>query len=452
MPQSARPAAEAAAAGTPPAALLRLAALVRLEQRARQTPAAELAFMIVNETHALLPYHQALLFDRERHIVAASGVARPDPQSPYLLWLTQVLRALPASPEATQPLDASQLPGTLAADWSRWLPAHVLWLPLRRAPDEDYGGLLLSRAEPWGEADRQLLALLAESYAASLALAARAPRRQRRLPRRRLLYWLGGLLALGLIGAWPTRQSVLAPAEVVPRTPALVRAPVEGVVASFQIEPNQTVSADQPLLRFDDTQVRSKLDVASRARDVAQAEYLTAAQQAFTDAKAKARLAELQSRVEQQAAERDYYAGLLERLQVRAPQAGVAIFDDANDWLGRPLSIGQKIMVIARPDDVELDVHLPANDPLALGSGAEALFFPNIAPERPLAARVRLVGYSASTGPDGIAAYRIKASFDAGATLRPGLRGTARLYGEPTPLALWLLRRPLANLARWLSL
>lgn len=452
------------AAPPPSPQLLRLAALVQLEQRARLATPAELAFVIVNETHGLLAYRQAVLFDAGGRVEAVSGVALPDADGPYLQWLARAFAALPAAAGDEAParrFGAAALPEALAADWAQWLPAHGLALALASAPGQPgEGTLLLFRAEPWGDADRQLLALLAGSYAQARRLARLAARKSllARLPRgRRAWYRASALLVLALLAAWPIRQSVLAPAELVPRLPALVRAPVDGVIESFQIEPNQRVSAGQPLLRLDATEVRSKLEVATRAREVALAEFQTASQQAFSDVRAKATLATLAGRVEQQAAERDYYATLLERLQLRAPQDGIAIFDDPNDWLGRPVAVGQKILVVARPEDIELEVHLPASDPLLLAAGDALLFFPNVAPDRPLGARLRVIGYTAVPGADGVAAYRLKASLDAGRTgnaadLRPGLRGTARVYGADTTLGAWLLRRPLAVLARWLNL
>lgn len=455
------------AAPPPPSPqLLRLAALVQLEQRARLATPAELAFVIVNETHGLLPYRQAVLFDAGGRVEAVSGVALPQADGPYLQWLKQVFAALPrdddgtAKPAAAEALPqrfgAGELPAPLASDWTQWLPAHGLALALAAGATRE-GTLLLFRAEPWSDADRQLLALLAGSYAQARRLARLATRRPLagRLPRgRRAFFWGIGLLLPVVLAVWPMRQSVLAPAELVPRTPALVRAPADGVVEVFQVEPNQPVSAGQPLLRLDPTEVRGKLDVAARAREVALAEYQSATQQAFTDARAKATLTTLAGRVEQQAAERDYYAALLDRLQLRAPQDGIAIFDDPNDWLGRPVSVGQKILVVARPDDLELEVHLPASDPLLLAAGDALLFFPNVAPDRPLGARLRVIGYTAAAGADGVAAYRLKATLAADSRdgLRPGLRGTARVYGADTTVGAWLLRRPLAVLARWLNL
>lgn len=53
--------------------------------------------------------------------------------------------------------------------------------------------------------------------------------------------------------------------------------------------------------------------------------------------------------------------------------------------------------------------------------------------------------------PGGQLAYRLDARFDE-APPRIGLRGTAKLFGERAPLALYLLRRPLAGLRQSVGL
>ncbi len=85
------------------------------------------------------------------------------------------------------------------------------------------------------------------------------PIRGRRLQRRRpdRGNWLFrrkgklGFLVLALLAglAWmPMRQSVLAPAEVIPKQPVLVRAPIDGVIDRFEVLPNQLVTEGQVLL------------------------------------------------------------------------------------------------------------------------------------------------------------------------------------------------------------
>lgn len=452
--------------------LLRLTTLLQLERRARGAALPELPFVLVNETASLLRYRQAVLWQAGRRggrlggrhggrVVAASGVAVHDPDGPYLSWLGKLLARLAAGPDAHRihafGPEAPAGAGGLSDDWAEWLPRQVLWVPLLAPGDSLAGALLLARDEPWTQAEEHLLSYLGEAYAHAWVLAQRPagrwggglPRARGGLPGRATLAALVVLAALGFV---PVRQSVLAPAEVVPSDPALVRVGVEGVVDRFQVTPYQTVGAGQPLFTLDDTQLRSRLKVAVKARDITQAEYLQAAQLAVVDPKAKAQLSVLQAKVEQQQAEVALVQGLLNRVQVTAPRDGVAIFDDVNDWVGRPVAVGERILLLADPARTELEVRLPVGEALPVDPGAEVLFFLNISPDRPVPARLERVGYRTAPGPDGTLSYRLKAVFEPEREpLRIGLKGTAKIYGETAPLGLWVLRRPLSAMRQWLG-
>ena len=52
--------------------------------------------------------------------------------------------------------------------------------------------------------------------------------------------------ALLAAGAIPVRLSVLAPGELVAAQPAVLRAPLDGVVAQIHVQPNQIVKQGQP--------------------------------------------------------------------------------------------------------------------------------------------------------------------------------------------------------------
>jgi len=440
--------------------LLRLTALLQLEQRARRAARDELGFVMVNETASAIPYQQAVLWQWDGRgagrVAAVSGVAVPDTRGPYLTWLARVLTAVAhdGAAGAIHPFTATDLPEALRAGWEEWLPAHALWVPLTGLHGDLPGALLLVRAEPWSDADRHVLTYLAEAYAHAWVLAqVRRPRVPwaRRWSRGRIGA-AAAVLGLVALGALPVRQSVLAPAEVVPRAPVLVRAPIDGVIDRFHVESNQEVRAGQPLLSLDATALTTRLKVAQKTQEVAQAEYLQAAQQAVFDPRAKARLALLQGRIEQQTAEVDYLRGLLERIEVAAPAAGIAVFADAGDWIGKPVTLGERILMLADPRAVELDIRLPVGDAVALEAGAEVAFFRNVAPDRPVRARVTSIAYRAEPTLAGGLAYRLEAAFDADqAPLRIGLEGTAKIYGETAPLAWSLLRRPLARLLQWLA-
>ncbi len=222
---------------------------------------------------------------------------------------------------------------------------------------------------------------------------------------------------------------------------------------SIQVKPNVEVHRGDILFNLDDTQVRNRYEIAKRSLAVAEADYLRGSQKAFSDPKSKSELALLKAKVDEKRAEADYTADLLARTQVRASRDGIAVFSDPNDWIGRPVVVGERVMLIADPARSELEIHLPVEDAINLEPGAEVLFFLNIRPTEPLAARLSRTSYEAQTTPGGVLAFRLKASFDTrDEPPRIGLKGTAKVYGQRVSLLYYLLRRPLAVLRRWAGL
>ncbi|MBP2301856.1 efflux RND transporter periplasmic adaptor subunit [Azospirillum picis] len=439
--------------------LLALTGLLQLERRARAAPtAAELGFLIVNETLGLVRYRQAVLWrgraGGQGTVAALSGVSVVDRQVPYVMWLRRVLDWIHVQHGPAKPVQlvAADLPPDLARAWGEWLPTRALWLPLPGRRDRDPCALLLARDEDWTPGELHLLGYAADAY--GHAWHALTGRRRRST----WLRWRHGLLAALLAGAavvlaLPVPQSALAPAEVVPREPTILRAPIDGVVDRFEVKPNEPVREGQLLLVLDRTKLQNRLEVARKALEVAQTEYRQAGQQALFDARAKANLAVLKGRMDQQAAEVAYVEELLDRIEIRAPRAGIAIFNDVADWIGKPVTIGERILTVADPQEAELEIRLPVADAIALEPDAEVRLFLNIDPQNVIAARLSYSGYQAEATPDGVVAYRLKATLDpAVAPPRIGLKGIAKLYGERSPLILSILRRPLAAARQRLGL
>jgi hypothetical protein len=431
--------------------LLQLTLLLQLESRARLAPADELPYILVNETADLVPYRQALLWRLDTaKIKAASGVAIPEKNSPYALWLNPVLQHISRTDIAV--FTAADCPSEFAHDWAEWLPEHGLWLPLT-APSGVKYALVLFREDEWKDGEIHLLSYLAEAYGHAFALtqAAQPPRSWlERLRSKRLQLIIAGVVVAAL--CFPMRQSVIAEAEVVPYHANLIRAPLEGVVEKFFVQPNETVSVGQKLFALDMTQLRSRLSVAEETRDIAKTEYLQTTQQAMLDPTAKAKLAVLKSKWDQQVAEVDYVRSLLERCEVTANKAGVTVFDDPNDWLGKPVTQGEKILAVADPQSVELEIRLPMDDLIELEAGNSVLFFSNVTPNDPLPAELSYFSYRASPTPAQVMAYRLKAQFtDTANKPRLGYRGMAKLYGTRQPFILWLLRKPIRTVRLWLT-
>lgn len=444
--------------------LLRLGTLMQLERRARRCTREELPFILVNETATLVPYRQAILWQTDGRgggrVAASSGLAVFDAAGPYMTWIARAMRVLAApvrpegqgGPRIVAPAD---LPDDLAAEWTQWLPRSALWVPLAGPGGILLGGLLLAREEPWSEADTHLFDYLGEAYAhAWIGKEARLDRTAWMRRTRSLRRWgIGAGIALLVLAAVPVRQTALAPAEVIPDAPTIVRAPLTGVIDRVLVVPNQPVEADTVVFTLDTAELGSKLDIAAKVRDVALAEYTQAAQVAVGDPDAKARLTILEAQLAQQELEVAYLRGLLGRTSVVAGAPGVAVFENPNDWLGRPVTLGERVMVVADPARTELEIHLPAADAITLEPGTAVSFYPNATPGRSAGGQVGFVGYSASIGPDGVLAYRLKATMtgDRSADLRIGQRGTAKLYGPRSPLLVQVLRRPLTQVYQWLS-
>ena len=430
-----------------------LSTLAQLEKRARHAgTVSELAFIVVNETLALAPYRQAIVWRRDRpgkgRILAVSGTPVVERNAPFTLWLERVLARLDRGnePAAVRAVGPGDLPEALAAEWSDWLPAHALSVPLAAPNGTILAILILAREQPWQESDSRLIEHLADAYGHAWA-ALLGPRRLRMRPAlRRGRLALKLVIAAAVFGAmWiPVTLTALAPAEVVPLDPTIVRAPIDGVVNRFHVEPNQDVSEGQLLVDFDPTTLDNRLEVARKALAVAQAEYRQASQQAVFDDKSRVQLALLKGRMEERNADVVYAEALFDRIRVRAGRAGIAVFDDPEEWVGRPVTIGERLLMIADPTEAEIEIWLPVADAITLAPDADVRLFLNIAPEQSVAGVLRYASYAASVAPDGLLAYRLKAVFaDDTAIPRIGLRGTAKVYGERVSLFYYLMRRPI---------
>jgi len=438
--------------------------LLELSRRARLADSAEeLAFLAVNDSRLFFPYRQGALWFAAGGVKALSGVVEPETNAPYAQWLDRVCGFLHGSHTEAATVAAIQLPAELAGEWADWLPPHGLWLPFAdpRAADAA-GGLLLAADQPWPE---DAVVVLREWMSAwHHAWKARAPApgwSLRRFglaiaadPRRpwwkqRRIKLAGGLLAVLLI---PVRLSVLAPGELVSANPAVIRAPLDGVIGQFQVQPNQAVKAGQPLFGFDEAGIAARQEVAAQALATAHAEYRQYAQQAVSDAKSKAQLALLLGRIEEKRAEAEYYRDQLARSRVTAPQDGIALFDDPSEWIGKPVQTGERIMRIAAPGDVEVEAWLPIGDAIPLPENAEVSLYLAASPLSAVPARIRYVAHDAVPRPDGSYAYRVRARLTGTTEQRIGSKGTAKISGDWVPLIYWMLRRPLATVRQTLGI
>jgi len=434
-----------------------LSALVQVQKKIRacESP-AELSFAIVNDTRILAEYRQAALWSDDAGVITVPGLPDIDRNSPYIHWIGRFFKKI-GDFSGIRMVTSADLPEPISTAWVDWLPQFALIIPLKTSLRSASCPvvLLLARENAFQEHEIALLEEAAGIYGYAWSYF---------LSRKNWLHkiWpslrkkpLQFVLTTGIIAALfiPLRLSVIAPAEIAPRDPVLIRSPLNGVIDSFHVRPNSMVKKGQPLFDLDATTLSNKLDIAKKAMQVAAAEYRRTQQKAVFDQNSKMDLAVRKGRLDEKATEVKYYSSQLDRIRVSATEAGVTVLADVHDWLGRSVAVGEKVLSIADPEKVEVVIHLPIAAAIPLRENAPMKLFLNVAPSRPFHGEIISVSYRAEPTVEGILSYRVKGRLADGEEIpRIGLSGTAKIYGSKTTLFYYLFRRPLAALRQGLGI
>lgn len=435
--------------------LLQLEGMVRAA-RTQQ----ELQFFFVNETRRLVPYRQAILLippipsSQSYEVRAASSVPVMDRTVPLMQWTERLiaeLRKTSTGPEISH-VTEEDCPEELRPDWKEFTLEYGLWCPLKHPGGQIIGGLWLTRDEPWVDHEVTVLQRLGDAYAYAWRAVGSSNTRRWRWGLSRTMTWILAVVMLSAL-AIPVPMSTLAPAKIVAKEPSIVSAPIDGVIAEIFVLPNTMVSKGQVLFKYEDTTFRSEYEVAERNLDVGMAQYRRAVQGSFVDAEQKSEVPLLKAEVELRETERNYTHERLAKVEVRAEQAGLLLYTDKSDWIGKPVVVGQRIMELANPQQLEVRIDLPVEDAIVLREGASVALFLNANPFSSVPATVSHASYHAEVLPNNMLAYRVTAQLGQGASeFRIGWQGSAKIYGETVTLFTYLFRRPISAIRPWIGL
>lgn len=435
--------------------LLQLEGMVRAA-RTQQ----ELQFFFVNETRRLVPYRQAILLippipsSQSYEVRAASSVPVMDRTVPLMQWTERLigeLRKTSTGPEISH-VTEEDCPEELRPDWKEFTLEYGLWCPLKHPGGQIIGGLWLTRDEPWVDHEVTVLQRLGDAYAYAWRAVGPSNARRWRWGLSRTMTWILAVVMLSAL-AIPVPMSTLAPAKIVAKEPSIVSAPIDGVIAEIFVLPNTMVSKGQVLFKYEDTTFRSEYEVAERNLDVGMAQYRRAVQGSFVDAEQKSEVPLLKAEVELRETERNYTHERLAKVEVKAEQAGLLLYTDKSDWIGKPVVVGQRIMELANPQQLEVRIDLPVEDAIVLREGASVALFLNANPFSSVPATVSHASYHAEVLPNNMLAYRVTAQLGQGASeFRIGWQGSAKIYGETVTLFTYLFRRPISAIRPWIGL
>lgn len=435
-----------------------LLAILRIEAEARNAKdLSELYALMANEPRRLLRARQIFVLrtlSGAVQVAAVSALPAVDRTSPLIRFIERVVERLSADGHGANAADFDLSGYSDRADeTARAYPMqNALWIPLCDRDGGVLGGLLSTREQVWTEREFVVAKRLGGSFQHALVALEGGGSLWRTLPpRRRTLVWsAAATMTLGFV---PVSLTTLAPVEVVPRDPFVISAPIEGVIDEIPIAANSTVEQNTLLVKFDDTTLRNKYEVAEREVLVGRARLRTTTQLAFGDERGRHELAVARADLVVKTAQRDFARDLLGKTQIRAPRAGIAVLGDKKELVGKPMVVGERILEIADPGKVELRIDVPVADAIILKDGAAVKVLLDSDPLSAIAAQIVNSDYQARQSDAGVLSFRAIAELAPSAAIpRLGARGSAQIYGDKVILAFYLLRRPFAKLRQWTGL
>lgn len=418
----------------------------------RQAPSVQvLQLLLVNDAARLCRVPQAMLLEqngsKRTTITAVSSVSAVDANAPLIRWLEQQLAIAQAFCGGNDRRPDKAVRRTLLAEQApggAYPFAEVLLLPIMDRKGRVFALLALLGNQPVQPAGEWIAGQLADAagHAFSALQASRWP--VGKLASRRAI--LLTALAAIVLGFVPVPMTVLAPAEVVAFEPAMVAAPMQGVIATLHVEPNQKVAKGDLLFSYEPVELAARHEIALRKADTAASKLRTIEQEALRAQSGARDLAEARAEHALAQAELDRAGALLGLARVHAPADGVAIFSNRQEWTGKPVQTGERIIEIAQPAQTRFRIDMAVSDAIVLENGTSARVFLDANPLSPVSVEITSRSYRATRSAEGRMVHQLTAQ-DTGrqaAVSRIGLRGTAQVFGDRVCLGFFLFRKPLS--------
>ena len=420
------------------------------------TSAEEMYLLAANAMATLIGAEQSVLWIRrplgKPKVVAIAGLSSVERNIDFTHWFESAAQMYALqSGAAVEPVPEEFDNPRLQSERSIYLLEDALHARLIASDGQVFGGLFVSRTDLFTGDEISRL----EKYVVSLARLCERWRSKRFaaltkifLRRRILVKWMFFVTLLSVFFI-PVRMSASASAEITARGAMPVSATQDGVIERILVRPNQPVTPGMPLVRYDGAVVRNRLAVARQNIGVAQADLERATGKSFNDEAARAELRTLRAKVAEKSAESRYLEELTRRLDIHAVKGGVAIFSDAEEWVGRPVQSGERIMMLADPSKIWITLFLPPDEAIPLDTYPEVRVYLDIDPLNSLSGQVVESSYEAVLTPEGHLAFLMRANLDPGLAIpRVGLKGVARVYGDYRLLGYVLMRKPLRAMRR----
>lgn len=421
----------------------------------------ELVFRMLNRTILIAQYGRAVLFNLEQSnpkFLGVSGKSDVNEKTPLIQTYQRMASLLKVNREAkiVTREDLKDVPG-LWEDISSNEDKEktFLWLPVL-VNEKPKAGLLLERGQshaPWDEREIKMLGALALSYTAAWEKIFMQRNLlesiKKNLTKSRVI--AAFILLLCSLFLIKVELRIVAPCEVIPKSPIVVAAPLDGVVAEVLVEPGQEVKKGQMLFEYDKSVLLEELNVVKQQVNITRQDLKRAQVQAFNDPKARSTILLLENKLAQDLIRLKLAQIKTEKLRVTAPSDGVVMISSPHEWRGRPVVVGERVLTIV--NNTKLAVWLPENDNIPFDKGSKIHVFLNVAPDKTKSAQLEYVAKHITKTPEGVPSFLAEANWSKeDKDLRIGLEGTALLYGDKVSVFYWLTRKPWATIRQSLGI
>lgn len=435
-----------------------LALLNRLSLNAFQSKNRQmLIFQILNDTIQVISYQRATLWNIEGNrieLLGVSGQAFFNKNAGVVeKWKTLVADL--KKKEIVQNLSEESF-HTKQSVWQELAvnqkALSVQWLPIY-AKDKLRYGLWLERwsGKQWDPEELEVLEFLMKVYGAAFEkFISRA--NFKLFSKRKVMPILILLLFSLFLIKVPLR--VVAPAEVVPKDPILVTAPLNGIIAEMKVNPGEEVKKDQLLFAYDDRVTLEELKAAKNQVEILESQLHRAQTTALSNQQptnsfdyssdtASSDIAVITLQLQKEQIRLQLAQSEAEKLYVKAPMSGVIMLDNPEEWRGHPVKIGERILMISDPNNSKVRIWIPESDNIPLDSNKTIKVFLNISPNKSYDTHLLYISSYSEVSAHGVPSFIAESEWDQEPlNIKLGLKGTAILYGEDVTLFYWIMRRP----------
>jgi multidrug resistance efflux pump len=235
--------------------------------------------------------------------------------------------------------------------------------------------------------------------------------------------------------------------SVIPKDPTVVTSPLEGAIEKVYVKPDQEVEPGTILFEMEKRDLKNQYELALRELDTAKAKLDSAIQTGFKNIDNRAEINALQMEEKEKRLKVQYTEYRLQEANVKATEKGVAIIDNPERWVGRPVSMGERIMLIGQRERVQFEVWLPVSDAIEFKAGDAVNVYLTEDPLTTLHGQVAYSSFDASMTPKQVLAYRVIADLNPDQTApHIGSQGTAKIIGKRVSFFYYLFRKPIGFL------